>query len=168
MVADETRNKRPNIALVIADDMSSKDWGIYGDTLAKMPHIDRAAAEGVWFTNAYHAPPVCHPSRSALLTGQDIWRLRDAAVFAGTLHNTLDTYPPILREAGYTVAHSGKGGSQASRSQAGGCFLRREKLPVCRKFWPMQRVTTDRSASGGERPWVIGSWTTSRMAVPWT
>lgn len=73
LVADrvngETPNKRPNILLMIADDMSWKDWGIYGNTFAKTPHIDRAAAEGVRFTNAYNASPVCHPSRSALLTG---------------------------------------------------------------------------------------------------
>ena len=91
-----TPNKPPNILLMIADDMSWKDWGIYGNTFAKTPHIDRAAAEGVRFTNAYINSPVCHPSRSALLTGQDIWRLRDAAVFGGTLHSTFETYPAML------------------------------------------------------------------------
>ena len=105
----ERATKRPNILLMIADDMSWKDWGAYGNRFVKTAHIDQAAKDGGRFTNAYCDSPVCHPSRSALLTGQDIWRLRDAAVFGGTLHNTFDTYPKMLREAGYEVAHRGKG-----------------------------------------------------------
>lgn len=102
-------NERPNILLMIAEDMSWKDWAVYGNEFAKTPHIDKVAAEGALFRNAYCNSPVCHPSRSALLTGQDIWRLRDAAVFGGTLHATFDTYPAMLRDAGYEVASSGKG-----------------------------------------------------------
>jgi len=89
-------NRRPNVLLMIADDMSWKDWGVYGNKFVKTPHIDKAAKEGVRFNNAYCSSPVCHPARSVLLTGQEIWRLRDAAVFGGTLHkdivlNNLDT-----------------------------------------------------------------------------
>jgi len=102
-------DQRPNVILMIAEDMSWKDWGIHGNQFAKTPHIDQAAREGVLFTHAYCNSPVCHPSRSALLTGQDIWRLRDAAVFGGTLHETFDTYTKLLRDGGYDVAHSGKG-----------------------------------------------------------
>jgi arylsulfatase A-like enzyme len=105
----EDASKRPNVVLMIADDMSWKDWGVYGNKFARTPNIDKAAGQGVRFSNAYCTSTACHPSRSALLTGQDIWRLRDAAVFGGTLHNTYDTYPAMLREAGYEVAHSGKG-----------------------------------------------------------
>ena len=72
--------QRPNIILMIADDMSSKDWGIYGNTFVKTPNIDKAARDGIRFTNAYSPSTACHPARSALLTGQEIWRLRDAAV----------------------------------------------------------------------------------------
>lgn len=110
---------RPNILLMIAEDMSSTDWGVYGNGFAKTPNIDRVARDGVRFTNAYINSPVCHPSRSALLTGQDIWRLRDAAVFGGTLHSTFDTYPAMLREAGYQVAHSGKGWSPGHLAPGG-------------------------------------------------
>lgn len=100
---------RPNILLMIAEDMSWKDWGVYGNGFVNTPNIDRVAKQGVRFTNAYCNSPVCHPSRSTLLTGQDIWRLRDAAVFGGTLHSTIPTYPSMLRDAGYEVAFSGKG-----------------------------------------------------------
>ncbi|MDP6523372.1 MAG: sulfatase [Kiritimatiellia bacterium] len=105
----ETVDKRPNTLLMIADDMSWKDWGVYGNTFVKTPNIDKAAAEGVLFNNAYCSSPVCHPSRSVLLTGQEIWRLRDAAVFGGTLHKDIDTYVDLLSKAGYDVAFSGKG-----------------------------------------------------------
>jgi len=94
--ADMPTPARPNVLLMIADDMSWKDWGVYGNKFVKTPHIDKAAKEGVRFNNAYCSSPVCHPARSVLLTGQEIWRLRDAAVFGGTLHkdivlNNLDT-----------------------------------------------------------------------------
>lgn len=105
----EVNKEQPNILLMIAEDMSWKDWGVYGNRFAKTPNIDKVAEEGVLFANAYCNSPVCHPSRSTLLTGQDIWRLRDAAVFAGTLHEDIDVYPDILSKAGYDVAHSGKG-----------------------------------------------------------
>jgi arylsulfatase A-like enzyme len=77
----ENASRRPNVLLMIADDVSWKDWGVYGNKFAKTPHIDKAAKEGVRFSNACCDSPVCHSSRSALLTGQNIWRLRDAAVF---------------------------------------------------------------------------------------
>ena len=132
--------------------MSWKDWGIYGNTFAKTPHIDRAAAEGVRFTNAYNASPVCHPSRSALLTGQDIWRLRDAAVFGGTLHDTFDTYPSMLREAGYTVAHSGKGWGPGFTEPGGWT------VPPAGKVGHLPQVLAN--AAGGERPFCFWWGTT--------
>ncbi|MFT5128668.1 MAG: hypothetical protein ACI8W8_002286, partial [Rhodothermales bacterium] len=100
---------RPNIVLMIADDMSAKDWGVYGNTFAKTPNIDAAARQGVTFTNAFCSSPVCHPARSVLLTGQEVWRLRDAAIFGGTLHEDITTYVDLLEPAGYDVAYSGKG-----------------------------------------------------------
>lgn len=103
------QEQRPNIVLMIAEDMSIKDWGVYGNTFAKTPNIDALAKQGVRFTNAYCASPMCHPARSVLLTGQEIWRLRDAAVFGGTLHKDIPTYVDLLKAAGYEVAHHGKG-----------------------------------------------------------
>jgi arylsulfatase A-like enzyme len=106
---DGSPDNRPNILFMIADDMSMKDWRSYGGEFAKTPNIDKLAEEGVQFNNAYCGSTVCHPARSVLLTGQDIWRLRDAAVFAGTLHQDFETYPDMLSKSGYEIAHQGKG-----------------------------------------------------------
>ncbi|NND07236.1 MAG: sulfatase-like hydrolase/transferase [Saprospiraceae bacterium] len=104
-----TADNRPNILFMIADDMSMKDWGSYGGEFAKTLNIDKVAKEGIRFTNAFASSPVCHPARSVLLTSQDIWRLRDAAVFAGTLHQDFEIYPDLLKKAVYQIAHQGKG-----------------------------------------------------------
>jgi N-sulfoglucosamine sulfohydrolase len=144
--------KRPNVPLMMSDDMSWKDWGIYGNKFAKTPHIDKVAGEGVLFTKAYCASPVCHPSRSALLTGQDIWRLRDAAVFGGTLHNSFDTYPKMLREAGYEVAHSGKGWGPGHMETGGWT------VPPAGRDAPLSQILAN--AKAGKRPFCFWWGTT--------
>ena len=67
--------RRPNIVLILADDLGWSDLGCYGADLIETPHIDRLAAEGVRFTQAY-AMSVCSPSRATLLTGRHAARLR--------------------------------------------------------------------------------------------
>jgi arylsulfatase A-like enzyme len=114
-----SRAERPNILLMIADDMSWKDWGSYGNEFVKTPNIDKVAKQGVRFSNAYSSSPVCHPARSVLLTGQEIWRLRDAAIFGGTLHQDIDTYVDLLSDVGYDVAYSGKGWGPGALSPGG-------------------------------------------------
>ena len=83
--------------------------GCYGDPVVKTPHIDRIAAEGVRFTQAYCASPSCTPARAALFTGQDIWRLGPGANLHSTLAVDIPTYPDVLEEAGYHVGHDRKG-----------------------------------------------------------
>ena len=61
---------RPNFVFIMADDMGPFDLGCYGQTEIRTPHIDRAAAEGMRFTNCYAGASVCAPSRSVLMTGQ--------------------------------------------------------------------------------------------------
>lgn len=61
---------RPNIVLILADDLGSAQLGCYGETRIWTPHIDRLAAEGTRFTQAYSGSPVCAPSRCVLLTGK--------------------------------------------------------------------------------------------------
>jgi arylsulfatase A len=62
--------KRPNIVLILFDDLGWKDFSCYGSTVHETPNIDAIAREGVQFTQAYAACPVCSPTRSALLTGK--------------------------------------------------------------------------------------------------
>src|SRR5687768_6137733 len=59
---------RPNIVLILADDMGYRDPGCYGGTLAPTPSIDRLAREGVRFTDGYVTASECAPSRCGLLS----------------------------------------------------------------------------------------------------
>src|ERR1043165_5722750 len=61
---------RPNVVFILADDLGYRDLGCYGSTFYQTPNLDRLAAEGVRFTDAYAACPVCSPTRAALLTGK--------------------------------------------------------------------------------------------------
>ena len=67
-VADQSA--RPNIIVILADDLGYGDLGVYGGTAIRTPHIDRLAREGLRFTQAYSSAPLCSPSRAGLLTGR--------------------------------------------------------------------------------------------------
>ena len=61
---------RPNILFVMADDLGWMDLACQGNKLVETPNIDRLAEQGMRFTSAYAAAPVCSPTRAAVLTGQ--------------------------------------------------------------------------------------------------
>jgi len=67
--SNKTQDK-PNIILILADDLGWGDLGSYGQTKIKTPHLDRLAAEGIRFTQFYSGSPVCAPSRCVLMTGK--------------------------------------------------------------------------------------------------
>lgn len=67
--------KKPNILFILIDDLGWMDLACQGNTHLHTPHIDRFAAEGMRFTDAYAAAPVCSPTRAAVLTGQSPARL---------------------------------------------------------------------------------------------
>jgi hypothetical protein len=75
--------KRPNILLAISDDQSYPHASILGDPVVKTPAFDRVAREGVLFTHSFAACPSCTPSRSAILTGRQIWQVGEAGVLFG-------------------------------------------------------------------------------------
>ncbi len=64
------QERRPNIVLILADDLGVRDLGCYGNPYFSTPNIDRLAAEGARFTDAYAACPVCSPTRASILTGR--------------------------------------------------------------------------------------------------
>jgi arylsulfatase A-like enzyme len=68
--ADDPRPSPPNFIFILIDDMGWKDLGCYGNTFHETPHIDRLAAQGMKFTQAYAAAPVCSPTRASILTGK--------------------------------------------------------------------------------------------------
>lgn len=106
--------QRPNIVLILADDMGYGDIAAYNsDSKIPTPHLDRLAAEGLRFTDA-HSASYCTPSRYALLTGRYMWRTRlgsggNIANFAGTvIEPDRVTLPAMLQRANYYTAMVGK------------------------------------------------------------
>ena len=99
---------RPNILLVITDDQSWEHAGCYGDRAIRTPSVDRLSREGIRFENAYAACPSCSPSRAAILTGQDIYRLEEGGVLTGFIRDKFVLFPQILAENGYHVGSTGK------------------------------------------------------------
>lgn len=127
--------RRPNVIFILADDLGWSDTGVYGSTLYETPNIDRLAARGMRFTQAYAACPLCSPTRASILTGQWPARLGITSPAAHLPQVVLDqtiqekapatqralaantktrlateyfTLAEAFREAGYATGHFGK------------------------------------------------------------
>lgn len=111
--------RRPNILLILIDDMGYGDLSCYGNKVTATPHVDRLAAEGIRFTQYSAASPICSPSRSGLLTGQypARWKMTSFLSFradneARGMPQWLDSKAPTiarsLQAAGYATGHFGK------------------------------------------------------------
>ena len=111
---DARRDARPNIVLIVADDLGYGDLGSYGATRIKTPNLDRLAAEGVRFTSGYVPSSTCTPTRYALFTGEYGWRqtVRRTAILDGDAPLCIEpgrlTLPQSLRNAGYATGAIGK------------------------------------------------------------
>ena len=99
--------RRPNIVMVLVDDMRWDDMRAAGHPFIETPHMDRLAREGARFTNAFATTPLCSPSRASFLTGQ-------YAHTTGIIDNTarpshdLPIFPLALQRAGYRTGFFGK------------------------------------------------------------
>jgi arylsulfatase A len=96
--------ERPNVVLILADDVGVEAFGCYGGTSYATPHLDALAAEGVRFTHAY-SQPLCTPSRVKLMTGRG--NLRNYRRFS-ILDPAERTFAHLARDAGYATAVAGK------------------------------------------------------------
>src|SRR5215467_3064155 len=113
--AGQAQARRPNIVFMLADDMGYADISCYGRRDLATPNIDRIAAQGTRFTQAYANSPVCTASRVAIITGRYQTRLpvgleEPLAVTSPGIglppeHPTL---PSLLRKAGYGTTLIGK------------------------------------------------------------
>jgi len=116
---------RPNIVLILADDLGWADVACNGADLHETPHIDRLASSGVRFTDAYASAPICSPTRAALLTGQyparlhmTIWREASQKpphdrklippIVEENLSHDHQTLSQRLDALGYVTGHIGK------------------------------------------------------------
>ena len=104
--------EKPNIIFVLADDLGWAELGCYGNTFNETPNLDKLAKQGVRFTHAYAAAPVCSPYRAALLTGQHPARVGILDYLRPNSSNALPvsqiTLPQILKRNGYKTAMVGK------------------------------------------------------------
>jgi arylsulfatase len=118
-VLAEAQAPRPNILIIIADDLGYADLGVYGGDI-RTPNIDALASEGVLFTQ-FHASPVCATTRAMLLTGNNntVAGLARQGSYPGpvipglygyenTLPDRVGALPRILKEAGYRTYLAGK------------------------------------------------------------
>lgn len=128
----------PNIVLIMVDDMGWTDLGCQGNDAVDTPNIDRLAAEGMRFTNAYAAAPVCSPVRAAILTGKAPARLGitnhipdqprftpdDAVLGPAEMLDHLplehETIAEYLQDRGYATAMLGKWHLAGARRGKGG------------------------------------------------
>ena len=102
---------RPNIILIVADDLGYGDVGCYGNSVNKTPHIDALADGGLTFTDFHSNGPVCSPTRAALLTGRYQQRAGVESALGENEPGLMTherTIASCLRDAGYTTGLIGK------------------------------------------------------------
>ena len=123
--AESSKNRPPNVVLILVDDLGWADLGCYGSTFHETPNLDALAKRGALFTDAYAASPVCSPTRASILSGKYPSRI-GMSFLAGVSGPSGDSYkliPPkvtgnipaedttlaeTLRGHGYRTAHIGK------------------------------------------------------------
>ena len=107
------KHPRPNILFVMTDDQQHSQMSCAGHPILQTPAMDRLAAEGTRFSNAYCTNSLCAPSRASILTGcySHVHGIRgnsEKADAVEELDPTLPTFPELLQEAGYRTAVVGK------------------------------------------------------------
>jgi arylsulfatase A-like enzyme len=108
-VAAESSARRPNIVFFLTDDQQAEALVCYGNSIIQTPNIDALAKTGVAFDRAFVTTAICMTSRASILTGQYAAR-HGIHGFGQPLSDEQfrQSYPAILRRAGYRVAHVGK------------------------------------------------------------
>jgi arylsulfatase A-like enzyme len=102
-------SKKPNLIVILVDDLRFDETGASGHPYMKTPNIDRLAREGARFANAFHTTPLCSPNRASIVTGQYASRhgIIDN-VGREAMSHRLANYHLALQRLGYETAHIGK------------------------------------------------------------
>lgn len=107
IAATASAAKKPNVLYILCDDLRLEALGCYGSAHVKTPHIDKLAAEGVRFANAFCTTSICSPSRASIMTG--LYAHKHTVVNNFTeLPESLNTFPKRLQTTGYKTAYIGK------------------------------------------------------------
>ncbi len=137
------KGKTPNVILITADDLGWRDPSCFGNDDLATPNIDRLAAEGVKFTNAFVTAPSCSASRSSIITG----RMPHSVGVLGLTHahtqyqmsSKIPTLPGILRDAGYNTAIHGKWHVAAFKHTYPYGYNHRFGIMKAKRSWPDRR-----------------------------
>lgn len=109
---NETTSQRPNVIILLADDIGYGDLSCNGATTISTPNVERLAAEGIRFTDAHAVAATSTPSRYSLLTGHYSWRRSDTGVAAGNAGMVIrpeqSTIADLFRACGYATGAVGK------------------------------------------------------------
>lgn len=108
----EQKEKKPNIIVIMADDLGYGDVSAYGSATIHTPNIDRLGNEGVKFMNGYATSATSTPSRYALMTGMYPWKNKEAKILPGDapliIGETQYTLPQMMQKVGYATGAIGK------------------------------------------------------------
>ena len=119
---------KPNVIIILADDIGYGDLGFNGEKTVNTPNVDRLASQGVRFTDAHAVAATSTPSRYSLLTGHYAWRRNDTGIATGdagmVIRPEQTTMADMFHEAGYTTGavgkwHLGLGDTQGSQDWNG-------------------------------------------------
>jgi arylsulfatase A-like enzyme len=106
------QTRKPNIVVILADDIGYGDLSCYGATKVKTPNLDKLASRGIRFTDAHAAAATCTPTRYSLMTGEYAWRKKGTNILPGDAALIIEpgrpTLPSLMKDAGYTTAAVGK------------------------------------------------------------
>lgn len=104
--------QRPNVVLIVADDLGYGDLSCYGAKAIQTPGMDRIANEGIRFTQGFCTAATSTPSRYSVMTGKYPWTNPDAKILPGNAKLIIDTeaitLPKMMKQAGYTTGSVGK------------------------------------------------------------
>ena len=153
----EAAPPRPNVILLMCDDLGWGDVGFHGNHVIQTPHLDAMAAAGWDLTRFYAQAPVCSPTRGSCLTGRHPYRYGIPFANTGHMRAAEVTIAEYLRLAGYRTGHFGKwhlgtmtktirdsnrggptGSSDFAPPQDHGfdvCFSTEAKVPTCDPMW---------------------------------
>ncbi|WP_066631075.1 sulfatase-like hydrolase/transferase [Labilibacter marinus] len=141
---------KPNVILIMADDVSWNCFGAYGAEDYKTPNIDALASKGIRFDHCY-STPICTPSRVKIMTGQ--YNFRNYTHF-GYLNPKDKTFGHLMQDAGYKTAIAGKWQLNGLYNELEGCYDKTRPQKAGFDESCLWQVTTGKTGeNGGERFW---------------